>query len=67
VPSNSRCTLFYLQKQGIEFTAGVLKDMLDHAGLHYKLAAAQWLRQQGAEWPAVLRGVNKAWCGQVLA
>jgi hypothetical protein len=55
--------MVYLQQQGIQFTADVLKDMLDHAGVHNKLAATQWLRQQGAEWPAVLR----AWPGEVLA
>jgi shikimate 5-dehydrogenase len=28
--------------------------MLSSAGHNNKLAAAQWLRQQGADWPAVL-------------
>jgi hypothetical protein len=32
--------------------------MLNAAGANSKLAAAKWLRQQGAEWPAVIN-----WCG----
>jgi hypothetical protein len=42
--------LEYLQQQGgIEFTAAKLTDMLKTAVALNKLAAAQWLREQGAE------------------
>jgi hypothetical protein len=47
--------LRYLQQEGIVFTVERLTEMLLHAGAHNKLAAVQWLRQQGAEWPATLK------------
>jgi hypothetical protein len=37
-------------------TAAKLTEMLNAAGSRDYLAAAKWLRQQGAEWPAVLKG-----------
>jgi hypothetical protein len=46
--------MLYLRQAGIEFDAELLKAMLNVAGAYNKLAAAQWLRQQGAEWPPVL-------------
>jgi hypothetical protein len=46
--------MVYLQQQGIVFTAGVLTEMLSYAGAYNHLAAAKWLRAQGAEWPAML-------------
>jgi hypothetical protein len=46
---------FLQEEEGIEFTADMLTKMLLIAGANSKLEAAQWLRKQGAEWPAVLR------------
>ena len=37
-------------------SAAQLTEMLNAAGSRDYLAAAKWLRQQGAEWPAVLKG-----------
>eukprot|EP00953_Heterococcus_sp_UTEX-ZZ885_P008585 5143-Heterococcus_DN1.PRE.1 len=37
-----------------------LANMLNAAGAYKQLAAAQWLREQGAEWPPVLR-CNLGW------
>jgi hypothetical protein len=45
----------------------MLTDMLNVAGAYNKLAAAVWLRQQGAEWPAVLDYYGRVWSGDVLA
>jgi hypothetical protein len=59
--SGSVEALEFLQQQGIVFTTAKLRDMLNIAGAHSKLAAAKWLRQQGAEWPHVL---NWYWYGQ---
>jgi hypothetical protein len=59
--------LMYLQQRGLAMftTAAMLTDMLDYAGAFNRLAAAQWSREQGAEWPTVLRfGV---WGSDVLA
>jgi hypothetical protein len=54
--------------------AAVLKLMLQYAGGHNHQAAAQWLRAQGAEWPAVLNCFRYplgktvvTWSGAVLA
>jgi hypothetical protein len=47
--------LEYLQQQGVEFTAKMLTHMLKVAGVNNKLAAAQWLRHAGAEWPNELK------------
>jgi hypothetical protein len=46
--------MIYLVQAGIEFGAELLTAMLNIAGACNKLAAAQWLRLQGAEWPPVL-------------
>jgi hypothetical protein len=65
-----------LQQQGIvEFTPELLTRMLNTAGAYNKLAAAQWLRQQGTEWPAVLKHMGssvyevwpQSWSGETLA
>jgi hypothetical protein len=50
--------------------AALLTMMLAAAGAHSQLAAAQWLRAQGAAWPAVLQstyGGQQQWQGAVLA
>jgi hypothetical protein len=41
--------------------------MLAAAGANSKLAAAQWLRQRGADWPAVLQHRDRVWQGDALA
>eukprot|EP00953_Heterococcus_sp_UTEX-ZZ885_P017511 9799-Heterococcus_DN1.PRE.1 len=40
--------------------------MLNVAGAYRRLAAAKWLRQQGAEWPAVLKYESRAWNTDVV-
>jgi hypothetical protein len=57
----------YLQQEGLLDTAAVLRDMLNIAGVYSNLAAAQWLRQQGAKWPAVLRNAGTAWSSEMKA
>jgi hypothetical protein len=54
--SGSLDVLKYLQQHldAIDLNAAMLTEMLNVAGRYNKLAAAQWLRQRGAEWPAVL-------------
>jgi hypothetical protein len=60
--------MMYLQQQSdaTEWNAALLTDMLNAAGAYKKLAAAQWLRQQGAEWPPMLRLHSRSWSGDVL-
>jgi hypothetical protein len=57
----------YLQQQGTVYTADLLTGMLNIAGVHNKLAAAQWLREQGAEWPAKLQYVETVWPADMIA
>jgi hypothetical protein len=57
----------YLQQQGIVYTADLLTEMLNIAGVYNKLAAAQWLREQGAEWPAKLKYVGTVWPAEMIA
>jgi hypothetical protein len=63
--------LQYLHEQAIAAEPAVLTLMLNAAGAHGKLAVAQWLRQRGAEWPAVLRFPSLSgdiyWHGDTLA
>jgi hypothetical protein len=47
-------------------SAAQLIEMLNAAGAFSKLAAAKWLRQQGAEWPAVLKYGAIPWSTHVL-
>jgi hypothetical protein len=53
----------------IECTPAILTAMLNNAGGYTHLAAARWLRQRGAEWPALLLfnvGYD-VWSGESLA
>jgi hypothetical protein len=65
--SGSVDVMMYLQQQDLMNTPAVLTDMLNAAGGYNKLAAAQWLRQLGAEWPAVFRYSFMSWSGETLA
>jgi hypothetical protein len=58
----------YLLAEGL-LNAELLTTMLNVAGALDQLAAAQWLRQQGAEWPAVLRNeeLRQSWHSATLA
>jgi hypothetical protein len=49
--SGSLDVMMYLQQEGLMDSPEVLTRMLNRAGEYNHLAAAQWLRQQGAEWP----------------
>jgi hypothetical protein len=69
--SNNFSTLQFLYACGILTEPQLLTDTLNVAGSRGNLAASQWLRQQGAEWPTVLRFTalsrNFQWSGEVLA
>jgi hypothetical protein len=52
----------YVQEQGFVTSTAMLTEMLDKAAYYENLHAAKWLREQGAEWPTVLKGL--AWKGQ---
>jgi hypothetical protein len=49
----------YLQQEGLLSTVSKLTDMLSVAVEHNHLAAAKWLRQEGAAWPAILQMSGK--------
>ena len=67
--------LDYVLEQGEVLDAELLTTALNGAGAHGQLPAAQWLRQHGAHWPAVLWyrtghgpfGPLKVWSGAALA
>jgi hypothetical protein len=58
------------QQLDAAFHTALLREMLAVAGANQQLAAAQWLRAQGAAWPDVLRynvnGEQQQWRGAVL-
>jgi hypothetical protein len=64
--SGSVEVMLYLQQRGFLATAAVLTSMLNAAGAHNKLLAAQWLKQQGANWPPVLKHCGTSWSGDAL-
>jgi hypothetical protein len=53
---------------GIESSPELLTAMLNSAGGYDQLTAARWLRQRGAEWPAMLliNGGYDVWTGEAL-
>jgi hypothetical protein len=61
----------YLVEHGLVQNAVNMISMLLYAGAHSQLAAVQWLRQRGAEWPQTLYYSNDSkifqWSGEVLA
>jgi Ankyrin repeats (3 copies) len=62
--------LAYLQQQGLLTDTATLTEMLDTAAVCNQLAAAKWLREQGAEWPVAFNEnpwVNEPWSPEVLA
>jgi hypothetical protein len=59
-----KALLEYLQQLGLLSSAAVLTEMLYRTAWYHNLAAAKWLRQQGAEWPAVYTGIP--WEGRFL-
>jgi hypothetical protein len=48
----SVAVLTHLQQQGLLDSVALLTELLDEAAMACELAAAKWLRAQGAEWPA---------------
>jgi hypothetical protein len=58
--------LTHLQQQGWLASSALLADMLNMAAYCNKLAAAQWLREQGAEWPVAFDRW-RPWSAEVLA
>jgi hypothetical protein len=60
---NTAAILEYLQQEAVVFSAEQLTQWLRSVGARGNLAMAKCLRQQGAEWPAVLH----RWEGGVLA
>eukprot|EP00953_Heterococcus_sp_UTEX-ZZ885_P003743 2536-Heterococcus_DN1.PRE.4 len=59
----------YLLQHRVVPTPAKLTDMLNRAGAYDHLQAAQWLRRQGAEWPAKLMNLFRrcSWQGELLA
>jgi hypothetical protein len=57
--------------QGEVLDAKLLTRALNRAGQLKRLQAAQWLRQHGAQWPALLKfsvaGLSDQWSGDTLA
>eukprot|EP00953_Heterococcus_sp_UTEX-ZZ885_P013663 7802-Heterococcus_DN1.PRE.3 len=70
--SNSVVLLEYMQQNGVVFTTEQLTELLSSAGAFDSLTTAKWLREQGAEWPAVLQNCGQysdgeQWHGDTLA
>jgi hypothetical protein len=64
--------LEYLIEQGEVLDAELLTEALNCTGPGSKLQAAQWLRQHGAQWPAVLTchvppGTRQQWSDDMIA
>jgi hypothetical protein len=58
--------MLYMQQQGVQWSDELLTLMPNTAGAFRHLAAVQWLRQQGAQWPLVLRVCDKRWGRDVI-
>jgi hypothetical protein len=65
--SSAVAVLQLLLEQGVLVSLARLTSALNYAGSQNKLAAAQLLKQQGAEWPAVLCCSGVCWSGESLA
>jgi hypothetical protein len=65
VMSDSVEMLTYLQQKGFISGVAALTAVLKDAGYHNKLAAAKWLKAQGAQWPTDFRYTR--WSDEVLA
>jgi hypothetical protein len=59
--------LDFILEQGEVLDAELLTNALAWAGAFNQRQAAQWLRQHGAAWPAVLRHAVVQWSGDTLA
>jgi hypothetical protein len=56
----------YVLHEAALATPELLTDMLNAAGAHEQLEAAQWLRQQGADWPRVMQHEGTTWNDECL-
>jgi hypothetical protein len=71
--NNHKDVLAFLLAHFPDTSAEVLSSMLNAAGANDHLATAQWLRQQGAEWPSALLFTSVCgwdwveWSGETLA
>jgi hypothetical protein len=69
--NNHTDILDYILEKNEVLDAELLTEALNWAGVDNKLQAAQWLRQRGAQWPAVLStGAvqwTQQWSGETLA
>jgi hypothetical protein len=63
---NHLSILMYMQGVQPAASSAQLTQVLNIAGAYDKLSIAQWRRQQGAEWPAVLRFDGFSWRTDVL-
>jgi hypothetical protein len=61
------CYLQQQQSESAQWDNAMLTEMLNSAGACNQLAAAQWLRHQGAEWPDQHSGYGSRWSADVLA
>jgi hypothetical protein len=52
---------YIVEQESIVLTAAHLTSMLNAAGSYDQLETAHWLRQQGAQWPAVLTYYDTYW------
>jgi hypothetical protein len=62
--SGSIEVLAYLQQRGMLTDAEMMSFLLDVAAIYNNLAAAMWLKEQGADWPERVR--NGPWGVEVL-
>jgi hypothetical protein len=65
---NMEMLLWLADELHTTWAPSTLQEMLLNAGLEDALDVCQWLRAQGAEWPAVLGDENRGygWTGEVL-
>jgi hypothetical protein len=65
-PYQPSAMLNYMKREGIRWTTEELTDMLQQVGTMGSLATAKWLRNEGAEWPSLLKYGDMNWVEHII-
>jgi hypothetical protein len=58
--------LNYMKSEGVHWTTEELTDMLQQVGTIGSLETSKWLRNEGAEWPTILKYGDLQWVNKTV-
>eukprot|EP00953_Heterococcus_sp_UTEX-ZZ885_P015932 8975-Heterococcus_DN1.PRE.1 len=65
-PYQPSAMLNYMKSKGVHWTTAELTDMLQEVGTKGSLETAKWLRNEGADWPSILKYGDMNWVEDII-